>query len=75
VQVYTQVISELAKNINATVVVLSNNMLGKAIAPSLSVFLKAGLVSGAIDLPDTSNGFVVKKNVFGGKEPNWFEIL
>jgi electron transfer flavoprotein alpha subunit len=67
VQVYTQVISELAKNINATVVVLSNNMLGKAIAPSLSVFLKAGLVSGAIDLPDTSNGFVVKKNVFGGK--------
>jgi electron transfer flavoprotein alpha subunit len=67
VQVYTQVISELAKNINATVVVLSNNMLGKAIAPSLSVFLKAGLVSGAIDLPETSNGFVVKKNVFGGK--------
>ena len=66
-QVYTQVIAELAKNINATVVVLSNNMLGKTIAPNLSVLLKAGLVSGAIDLPETNNGFVVKKNVFGGK--------
>ena len=66
-QVFTQVIAELVRTINASVVVLSNNMLGKAIAPGLSVLLKAGLVSGAIDLPNTSNGFVVKKNVFGGK--------
>jgi electron transfer flavoprotein alpha subunit len=29
--------------------------------------LKAGLVSGAIALPDISKGFVVKKNVFSGK--------
>jgi len=66
-QVFTKVISDLVKTINASVLVLSNNMLGKAIAPGIGVFLKAGLVSGAIDLPDTSNGFVVKKNVFGGK--------
>jgi electron transfer flavoprotein alpha subunit len=37
------------------------------LAPRLSVRLKAGLVAGAIALPDTSNGFVVKKNVFSGK--------
>jgi electron transfer flavoprotein alpha subunit len=29
--------------------------------------LKAGLVTGAVALPDTSNGFVVKKTVFSGK--------
>ena len=29
--------------------------------------LKAGLVSGAIALPDVSNGFIVKKTVFSGK--------
>ncbi len=29
--------------------------------------MKAGLVSGAVALPDTSNGFIVKKNVFSGK--------
>ena len=33
----------------------------------MSARLKAGLVSGAIALPDVSNGFVVKKNVFSGK--------
>jgi len=29
--------------------------------------LKAGLVTGAVSLPDTTNGFVVKKSVFSGK--------
>jgi electron transfer flavoprotein alpha subunit len=29
--------------------------------------MKAGLVAGAVGLPDVSNGFVVKKNVFSGK--------
>jgi electron transfer flavoprotein alpha subunit len=29
--------------------------------------LKAGLVSGAVALPDTTSGFVVRKNVFSGK--------
>ena len=48
-------------------IVFSNNVDGKAIAPRLSVRLKAGLVSGAVALPDTSNGFIVKKNVFSGK--------
>ncbi len=64
-QVYTKVIAEAAAG--ADVIVLSNNLTGKAIAPRLSVRLKAGLVTGAVALPDTSNGFVVKKNVFSGK--------
>lgn len=51
----------------ATVVVLSNNLNGKALAPRLAARLKAGLVSGAVALPDTSNGFAVKKAVFSGK--------
>jgi electron transfer flavoprotein alpha subunit len=66
-QVFAQVISSAATALSATVLVCSNNLAGKAIAPRLSVALKAGLVSGAIALPDTSNGFVVKKNVFSGK--------
>jgi electron transfer flavoprotein alpha subunit len=66
-QVYTKVIAAVAEASGATVVVFSNNVDGKAIAPRLSVRLKAGLVSGAVALPDTGNGFVVKKNVFSGK--------
>jgi electron transfer flavoprotein alpha subunit len=66
-QVYTKVIAQVAEASGAKLVIFSNNVDGKAIAPRLSVRLKAGLVSGAVALPDTSNGFTVKKNVFSGK--------
>ena len=66
-QVFTKVIAAAATAIYAKVIICSNNFNGKAIAPRLSVRLKAGLVSGAVALPDLANGFVVKKNVFSGK--------
>ena len=66
-QVYANVIAQVVSACGATVVIFSNNVDGKAIAPRLSVRLKAGLVTGAVALPDTSNGFVVKKIVFSGK--------
>ena len=66
-QVYTKAIADVAGKTGAKVIVFSNNVDGKAIAPRLSARLKAGLVSGAVALPDTSKGFVVKKNVFSGK--------
>ncbi len=64
-QVYTKIIAQAAAD--ADVIVFSNSTTGKAVAPRLSVKLKAGLVSGAVALPDTSNGFTVKKTVFSGK--------
>jgi electron transfer flavoprotein alpha subunit len=66
-QVYAKIIGELAKASGATVVVFSNNLIGRAIAPRLSARLKAALVAGAVALPDLSKGFVVRKNVFSGK--------
>lgn len=66
-QAYTAAMEQAAGAAGATVIIFPNNPTGKAVAPRLSVRLKAGLVSGAIALPDTSNGFVVKKNVFSGK--------
>lgn len=65
--VFTKVIAEAVKTTEAKVIIFSNNFNGKAIAPRLSVRLKAGLVSGAVSLPELSNGFVVRKNVFSGK--------
>ncbi|MEO6135808.1 MAG: electron transfer flavoprotein subunit alpha/FixB family protein [Ginsengibacter sp.] len=65
--VFTHIIGDAAKTLGAKVIILSNNFNGKAIAPRLSVRLKAGLVSGAVALPEISNGFTVKKNVFSGK--------
>lgn len=66
-QAYTKAIGEAAIANGATVIIFSNNLNGKAIAPRLSARLKAGLVSGAVALPDTSSGFIVKKGVFSGK--------
>lgn len=66
-QLFTEAIAEAAKSSEAKVIIFSNNFNGKAIAPRLSVRLKAGLVTGALALPETSNGFIVKKSVFSGK--------
>ena len=66
-QAYARVIADVAGKTGATVIIFSNNVDGKALAPRISARLKAGLVAGAVALPDTSNGFTVKKNVFSGK--------
>ncbi len=52
---------------SAEVVVFSFDAAGKMVAPVVAAKLEAGLVAGAIDLPQTDGGFVVKKNVFSGK--------
>ena len=67
-QISAKIVSEAVVATGATVLIFSNNLSGKAIAPRVAARLKAGFVAGAIALPDTSsNGFVVKKNVFSGK--------
>ena len=66
-QVYTKIIAEEALSLRAKVIVFANNLHGKAIAPRLSARLKAGMVAGAVELPDTEKGFTVKKTVFSGK--------
>lgn len=46
-------------------IIFSNDFNGKAIAPRLSVRLKAGLIAGAVALPEADGS--VKVNVFSGK--------
>lgn len=66
-QAYASVISELALKEEATVLVFANNMTGKAVAPRVAVKLNAGLVSGVIALPLSTDPFVVKKKIYTGK--------
>jgi electron transfer flavoprotein alpha subunit len=65
-QTYSSVISEISKNENATVIIISNNNTGKAIAPRLSVRLKAGVGSGVSRLPLNLNPFTVYKRTYSG---------
>ncbi|MBL4651474.1 MAG: electron transfer flavoprotein subunit alpha/FixB family protein [Flavobacteriales bacterium] len=52
---------------SAEVIVFAMDFSGKSLASRVAAGLNAGLVSGALGLPDTSNGFVVRKAVFSGK--------
>jgi electron transfer flavoprotein alpha subunit len=66
-QLYAKTIAEVVTQTNATVVVFSQTHTGKSVASRVAARLKAGFVAGAASLPDTNNGFVVRKTVFSGK--------
>src|SRR4051812_36334834 len=58
-QAYTAAILEAAQKSNAEAIIFPHNQTGRTIAPRIAAKLKAGLVAGAVALPDTTNGFVV----------------
>jgi electron transfer flavoprotein alpha subunit len=67
-QAYAAVIHEAAKRVGADIVVLSNTFSGRGLAPRIGVKLEAGVVNGAVSLPDQSKGkFIVKTSAFSGK--------
>ncbi len=64
-QQLTRLIASAATSVGATTIVFSHDIIAKAVAPRLSVCLKAGLVSGAIDIPNADG--TINVNVFSGK--------
>jgi electron transfer flavoprotein alpha subunit len=65
-QAYTEVISDVVVKEKASVVIFANNNTGKAVAPRLSVRLKAGVGSGVSKLPLKLNPFTVYKRTYSG---------
>lgn len=65
-KLYTAVIAGQAEKNSASLLILSNNITGKALAPRLSVKLKAAIASGVSRLPISINPFIVYKKVFSG---------
>lgn len=61
----TRLVVSTAQSLNATTVVFSHDLTGRAVAPRVSAAMKAGLVSGAVTLPDGDGN--IKVNVFSGK--------
>ncbi len=66
-RLYIAAIVGAVANSGADIIVFSQNQTGRMVAPGVAAKLGAGLVSGAVGLPETSSGFTVKKNVFSGK--------
>jgi electron transfer flavoprotein alpha subunit len=66
-QVYAFIIAQAAAKENATVILFAHNITGKAVAPRLSVKLKAGLVTGVTAIPSSLDPFTIAKKVYTAK--------
>jgi electron transfer flavoprotein alpha subunit len=64
---YASVIAQAAEKEAANVLIFANNFSGKALAPRVSVKLKAGIASGVNAIPSSFDPFTVSKKVFTGK--------
>ncbi len=66
-QAYASVIAQVSEKEDAKVLIIAHNNMGKALAPRLSVKLKAGLGSAVTKLPTSIEPFTIYKKVFSGK--------
>ena len=66
-QIYTSVIAQAVAKENASVILFANNNIGKAVAPRLSVKLKAGLATGVTAIPSNLDPFTITKKVYTAK--------
>ncbi|MFN3315774.1 MAG: electron transfer flavoprotein subunit alpha/FixB family protein [Raineya sp.] len=67
IQAYANVISQAIEKEGANVLVLAKSSLADAVAARVAGKIKAGLASNVVELPDLSNGFVVKRSIYTGK--------
>jgi electron transfer flavoprotein alpha subunit len=67
VELYSNVITKAAQDTNAEIIVISQSANAKYLGAFLSINLDAGYASNVVELPNTNDGFVVKRNVFTNK--------
>jgi len=71
-QQLARLIAAVADQVTASTVIFSHDVYGKAVAPRLSVRMKAGLVAGAIAIPEGDGS--IKVNVFSGKAVGYVKV-
>ncbi|MCO6357305.1 electron transfer flavoprotein subunit alpha/FixB family protein [Roseivirga pacifica] len=67
IQPYAEAIAAAMESIGAEVLVTAKSSLADAVVGRVAAKTGAGLVSNVVALPDTSNGFVVKRSIYTGK--------
>ena len=67
IMTYAAAIAEAYKNEGANLLVMAKSSLSDPVAARAAVKLDASLVSNVSELPDTSNGFKVKRSIYTGK--------
>ncbi|MBD0404734.1 electron transfer flavoprotein subunit alpha/FixB family protein [Flammeovirga sp. EKP202] len=69
-----KLIAEAAGQAGTDVVIMSRSSLVDAVAARVAIKMGASVVANVQELPDTSNGFVVKRGVFTGKAYAFVEV-
>jgi electron transfer flavoprotein alpha subunit len=64
----------VANEVNASIVIVSNTYTGKSISPRLAQLMGASLATNVVSLPNTTQGFVVKRGVFSGKAFSFVDL-
>lgn len=64
---YAAAVKAVANEVSATTLIVSNTYTGKSLAPRVAQLMDASLASNVVSLPNTQQGFVVKRGVFSGK--------
>ena len=67
IMAYSKVLSETSKSLSAKIVISAKSSLADAVMARSAGALKSGLVGNVVELPETSNGFKVKRSIFTGK--------
>ncbi|NME69190.1 electron transfer flavoprotein subunit alpha/FixB family protein [Flammeovirga aprica] len=69
-----KLIAEAANQAGTETVIMSRSSLVDAVAARVAIKMGASVVANVQELPDTSNGFVVKRGVFTGKAFAYVEV-
>jgi electron transfer flavoprotein alpha subunit len=67
IMAYSSAIAEAMNQEGADLLVVAKSSLSDPVSARVSIKLDAALAANVIDLPDTSNGFSVKKSIYTGK--------
>ncbi|MCA0363544.1 MAG: electron transfer flavoprotein subunit alpha/FixB family protein [Bacteroidetes bacterium] len=67
IMVYSQALLKAIETTGAKVIVSVKSALADAVMARAAGTLKAALIGNVTELPDTTNGFVVKNSIFSGK--------
>lgn len=67
IQPYAEAIAAAANETGADIIITAKSSLADAVVGRVSMKLGASLASNVVALPDTSNGFQVKRSIYTGK--------
>jgi electron transfer flavoprotein alpha subunit len=64
---YASVLAKAMQDENADILVLANSSLGTPVAARVAARIGASLATNVVELPQTGDGFVVKRSIYTGK--------